>query len=77
MTNELQAVIERAWDERETIGPGTKGEARQAVDAARADGLQHNDQCPPTAPMTRAFFIKNKATELASNTQPSARKQSP
>ena len=36
MTNELQAVIERAWDERETIGPGTKGEARQAVDAAIA-----------------------------------------
>ena len=36
MTNELQAVIERAWDEREAIGPGTKGEARQAVDAALA-----------------------------------------
>jgi 2,3,4,5-tetrahydropyridine-2-carboxylate N-succinyltransferase len=36
MTNELQAVIERAWEEREAIGPGTKGEARQAVDAALA-----------------------------------------
>ena len=36
MTNELQAVIERAWDERETIGSGTKGEVRQAVGAALA-----------------------------------------
>jgi len=36
MTNELQAVIERAWEERETIGAGTKGEVRQAVDAAVA-----------------------------------------
>lgn len=36
MTNDLQAVIERAWDERESIGAGTKGEARQAVDAAIA-----------------------------------------
>jgi 2,3,4,5-tetrahydropyridine-2-carboxylate N-succinyltransferase len=36
MTNELQAVVERAWDERDSIGPGTKGEARQAVDAAIA-----------------------------------------
>jgi 2,3,4,5-tetrahydropyridine-2-carboxylate N-succinyltransferase len=36
MTNELQAVIERAWDERETIGPGAKGETRQAVDLALA-----------------------------------------
>jgi 2,3,4,5-tetrahydropyridine-2-carboxylate N-succinyltransferase len=36
MTNDLQAVIERAWDERETIGAGTKGEVRQAVDAVLA-----------------------------------------
>jgi 2,3,4,5-tetrahydropyridine-2-carboxylate N-succinyltransferase len=36
MTNELQAVVERAWNERDSIGPGTKGEARQAVDAAIA-----------------------------------------
>jgi len=36
MGNDLQAVIDRAWEEREAIGPGTKGEARQAVDAAIA-----------------------------------------
>ena len=36
MRNDLQAVIDRAWEEREAIGPGTKGEARQAVDAAIA-----------------------------------------
>jgi 2,3,4,5-tetrahydropyridine-2,6-dicarboxylate N-succinyltransferase len=29
-------VIERAWEERETIGPATKGEVRQAVDRAIA-----------------------------------------
>src|SRR4051794_22564878 len=32
--SELQAIIERAWDERDSIGPATKGEVRQAVDAA-------------------------------------------
>jgi 2,3,4,5-tetrahydropyridine-2-carboxylate N-succinyltransferase len=36
MTNDLQAVVERAWDERESIGAATKGEVRQAVDAALA-----------------------------------------
>jgi 2,3,4,5-tetrahydropyridine-2-carboxylate N-succinyltransferase len=36
MTAEMRAVIERAWDEREGIGPGTRGEVRQAVDAALA-----------------------------------------
>jgi 2,3,4,5-tetrahydropyridine-2-carboxylate N-succinyltransferase len=36
MNQELQAVIERAWDERDSIGPGTKGEVRIAVDAAIA-----------------------------------------
>src|SRR6266550_3135500 len=36
MTSNLQAVIERVWDERDSVGPGTKGEARQAVDAAVA-----------------------------------------
>src|ERR1051325_10493251 len=36
MSNELQAVIERAWEERDSIGAGTKGEVRQAVDAAIA-----------------------------------------
>jgi len=34
MAADLQAVIDRAWDERETIGAATKGEVRQAVDAA-------------------------------------------
>jgi 2,3,4,5-tetrahydropyridine-2,6-dicarboxylate N-succinyltransferase len=34
MNEELQSVVERAWDERETIGPATKGEVRIAVDAA-------------------------------------------
>ena len=29
-------MIERAWDERDRIGPETKGEVRQAVDAAIA-----------------------------------------
>ena len=36
MSDELQGVIERAWDERDTLGPSTKGEVRQAVDAALA-----------------------------------------
>ena len=34
MTGDLQGLIERAWDERESIGPGTKGDVRQAVDSA-------------------------------------------
>src|SRR3954471_18556704 len=36
MATNLQAVIERAWDEREPINASTKGEVRQAVDAALA-----------------------------------------
>jgi 2,3,4,5-tetrahydropyridine-2-carboxylate N-succinyltransferase len=36
MSAELQSVIERAWDTRETIGTSTKGDVRQAVDAAIA-----------------------------------------
>ena len=36
MSDEPQSVIERAWDERETIGPSTRGEIRLAVDAALA-----------------------------------------
>ena len=36
MTGDLQGLIERAWDERESIGPGTKGAVRQAVDTAIA-----------------------------------------
>ena len=34
MTGELQAVIDRAWEERDAIGPDTRGDVRQAVDAA-------------------------------------------
>jgi 2,3,4,5-tetrahydropyridine-2-carboxylate N-succinyltransferase len=33
---DAQGVIDRAWDERDAIGPATKGEVRQAVDAAIA-----------------------------------------
>jgi 2,3,4,5-tetrahydropyridine-2-carboxylate N-succinyltransferase len=36
MTDGLQQVIERAWDERDTIGPSTDDEIRNAVDAAIA-----------------------------------------
>ena len=36
MSEALQAVIERAWDERNSVGADTKGEVRQAVDAALA-----------------------------------------
>ena len=36
MTADLQAVVERAWDERDSIGVETKGEVHQAVDAALA-----------------------------------------
>jgi 2,3,4,5-tetrahydropyridine-2,6-dicarboxylate N-succinyltransferase len=36
MSNDLQAVIERAWDERDSIGASTKGEVRQVVDTAIA-----------------------------------------
>jgi 2,3,4,5-tetrahydropyridine-2-carboxylate N-succinyltransferase len=36
MNDELQAVIDRAWDDRDAIGPRTMGEIRQAVDAAIA-----------------------------------------
>ncbi len=34
--NDLQPVIDRAWDEREAIGPETRGEIRSAVDRAIA-----------------------------------------
>lgn len=34
--NELQPVIEQAWDERDSVGPETKGEVRVAVDRAIA-----------------------------------------
>jgi 2,3,4,5-tetrahydropyridine-2-carboxylate N-succinyltransferase len=36
MKDELRTVIDRAWEERDSIGPGTKGEVRQAIDAAIA-----------------------------------------
>jgi len=36
MTGDLRSVIERAWEERETIGPATKGDVRRAVDKAIA-----------------------------------------
>jgi 2,3,4,5-tetrahydropyridine-2-carboxylate N-succinyltransferase len=36
MTGEMQQAIESAWDERDSIGPSTKGKVRQAVDAAIA-----------------------------------------
>jgi 2,3,4,5-tetrahydropyridine-2,6-dicarboxylate N-succinyltransferase len=34
--SDLQAVIDRAWDERDSLGTDTKGEVRHAVDAAIA-----------------------------------------
>ena len=36
MTGDLQAVIERAWEERDTLGADSKDDVRQAVDAAIA-----------------------------------------
>jgi 2,3,4,5-tetrahydropyridine-2-carboxylate N-succinyltransferase len=36
MSSDLQAVIDRAWDERDQLRPQTQGEVRQAVDAAIA-----------------------------------------
>ena len=30
----MQAAIDRAWEDRGAIGPGTKGEAREAIEAA-------------------------------------------
>ena len=36
MTSEMQQAIERAWDARDSVGPSTRGELRQAVDAAIA-----------------------------------------
>ena len=34
MSDAQQDLIERAWEERESLGPQTKGEIRQAVDSA-------------------------------------------
>jgi 2,3,4,5-tetrahydropyridine-2-carboxylate N-succinyltransferase len=36
MNDPLEQVIERAWHERDSIGPSTKGEVRLAVDSALA-----------------------------------------
>ena len=36
MDEQLRAVIERAWEERDAVGPETRGEIRTAVDAAIA-----------------------------------------
>ena len=36
MNEQLQPVIDRAWNERDGIGPATKGDVRLAVDAAIA-----------------------------------------
>jgi len=36
MTDQLQAVIEQAWDQRDSLGPATMGETRLAVDSAIA-----------------------------------------
>jgi 2,3,4,5-tetrahydropyridine-2-carboxylate N-succinyltransferase len=32
----LQPIIDAAWENRDTIGPDTRGETRQAVDSALA-----------------------------------------
>jgi 2,3,4,5-tetrahydropyridine-2-carboxylate N-succinyltransferase len=36
MNDELRALIDGAWDERDSIGPATRGDIRQAVDTALA-----------------------------------------
>ena len=36
MSDNLEATIDAAWEQRDSIGPDTKGEVRQAVDAALA-----------------------------------------
>ncbi len=37
-TEQLQAVVDAAWEKRDTVGTGTRGEIRDAVEAA-LDGL--------------------------------------
>ena len=36
MTAELQRVIDAAWEARDGLGPATRGEVREAVEAALA-----------------------------------------
>ena len=35
MTDHLKAIVEAAWEDRDTVGVSTKGDVRQAVDAAK------------------------------------------
>ena len=34
MTEQLQSVIDQAWEQRDTISAATKGDVREAVEAA-------------------------------------------
>ena len=36
MTNDLARAIDSAWDARESLGPSTKGEIRDAVETVLA-----------------------------------------
>jgi len=36
MSDQLRSVIDRAWEERDSLGPDTRGEVRLAIDAALA-----------------------------------------
>ena len=36
MSPDCERIIDQAWEDRDGIGPSTKGEVRQAVDAALA-----------------------------------------
>ena len=40
MSDSLQQTIDAAWEERNSIGPDTKGEVRQAVDKAHRRARQ-------------------------------------
>ena len=41
-SSELQATIEQAWEDRDSISPDTTGVARDAIEAA-LDGLDSGD----------------------------------
>jgi 2,3,4,5-tetrahydropyridine-2-carboxylate N-succinyltransferase len=41
-TEQLQAVVDAAWEKRDTVGTGTRGEIRDAVEAA-LDGLDKGE----------------------------------
>src|SRR5688500_11676759 len=36
MTSDIEPIIDRAWEDRDAIGPATRGDVRPAVDAAIA-----------------------------------------